>query len=327
MYPCAMSSPAVPPSAGHPSLIELFSAFAAVSLSGFGGALPWARRMIVERKRWMTAEEFNETFALSQFLPGPNVINFSVVFGARFGGATGAAVALAGLLGPPLVIVLVLAVLYARLGDIDTLSRILSGVTAAAVGLLVAVVAKMAAPMFLMYARVGRQTEAQSKPLSATVWFAAGYFLVWVAFALFATLVQWALERTHLLDFTMASTDNILGGLVFIAAGLYQWTRLNDLCLVQCQRPFEFVMSHGGYRRDAPGCIMLGLRHGAYCVGCCWALMALLLVGGVMNVLWIVLLALLAFLERVTSMGRLIARLAGIVLVAGGVWLFSMGMS
>jgi predicted metal-binding membrane protein len=184
-----------------------------------------------------------------------------------------------------------------------------------------------AAPMFLMYARVGRQTEAHGKPLSATVWFAAGYFLVWAAFALFATLVQWALERTALLDFTMATTDNVLGGLVFVAAGLYQWTRVNDLCLAECQRPFEFVMRHGGYRRDAPGCVVLGFRHGAYCVGCCWALMALLLVGGVMNVLWIVLLALLAFLERVTSMGRLIARLAGIVLVAGGAWLFSMGMS
>ena len=128
-------------------------------------------------------------------------------------------------------------------------------------------------------------------------------------------------------NFTMASTDNVLGGFVFIAAGLYQWSRLNDLCMAQCQKPFEFVMRHGGYRRDAPGCVMLGLRHGAYCVGCCWALMALLLVGGVMNVLWIALLALLAFLERVTSMGRLIARLAGIVLVAGGAWLFSMGMS
>jgi predicted metal-binding membrane protein len=193
--------------------------------------------------------------------------------------------------------------------------------------MMVGMMTPSAAPMFLMYARVGRQTEAQGKSLSATLWFAAGYFLVWVAFALFATLVQWALERTALLDFTMASTDNVLGGLVFVAAGLYQWTRLNDLCLAQCQRPFAFVMSHGGYRRDAPGCVMLGLRHGAYCVGCCWALMALLLVGGVMNVLWIVLLALLAFLERVTSMGRLIARLAGIVLVAGGAWLFSMGMS
>jgi predicted metal-binding membrane protein len=184
-----------------------------------------------------------------------------------------------------------------------------------------------AAPMFLMYASVGRKTEAKAKPLRATVWFAVGYFLVWVAFALLATFVHWALERTALLDFTMASTDNILGGLVFVAAGLYQWTRLNDLCLAQCQRPFEFLMGHGGYRRDAPGSVMLGIRHGAYCVGCCWALMALLLVGGIMNVLWIALLALLAFLERVIPRGRLIARLAGVVLVAAGAWLFSMGIA
>ena len=183
------------------------------------------------------------------------------------------------------------------------------------------------APMLLMYARVGRQTEAQGRPLAATVWFAIGYFLVWVPFALLATLLQWALERSALLDFTMASRDNVLGGLLFVVAGLYQWTRLNDLCLAQCQKPFEFVMRHGGYRGDAPGCVMLGLRHGAYCVGCCWTLMALLLVGGVMNVLWIVLLALFAFLERVTSMGRLIAHLAGIVLVGAGAWLFAMGMS
>jgi len=149
--PCnlaAMSSPAAP-SPVQPSLLELFRAFAIVSLSGFGGALPWARRMIVERKRWMTAEEFAEAFALSQFLPGPNVINFSVVFGARFGGAPGAAVALAGLLGPPLIIVLVLAMLYARFGDLEMLSRILAGMTAAAVGLLIAMVGKMAAPIFL----------------------------------------------------------------------------------------------------------------------------------------------------------------------------------
>lgn len=139
----------VPPPADRPTLAELFRAFAVVAISGFGGALPWARRMIVERKRWMTGQEFAEVFALSQFLPGPNVINFSVVFGSRFGGATGAAVALAGLLGPPLVIVLVLAVLYAHYGDIEALSRILVGVTAAAIGLLISVVAKMAAPMFL----------------------------------------------------------------------------------------------------------------------------------------------------------------------------------
>lgn len=140
----AATPAAVPP----PSLAELFLAFVAVALSGFGGALPWARRMIVERKRWMTTEEFNEAFALSQFLPGPNVVNFSVVFGSRFGGAAGAAVALAGLMGPPLLLVMVLAFLYARFGDIETIGRILSGVTAAAAGLLIAVTAKMAAPLF-----------------------------------------------------------------------------------------------------------------------------------------------------------------------------------
>ncbi len=144
-----MSSATTQPLASaRPSLPELFRSFVIVSISGFGGALPWARRMIVEQKRWMTAEEFNETFALSQFLPGPNVVNFSVVFGSRFGGAAGAAVALAGLMGPPLVIVTVLAILYARFGDLEILSRILAGITAAATGLLISVVAKMAEPLF-----------------------------------------------------------------------------------------------------------------------------------------------------------------------------------
>jgi predicted metal-binding membrane protein len=108
--------------------------------------------------------------------------------------------------------------------------------------------------------------------------------------------------------------------MVFIAAGTYQLTQLKDLCLAQCQEPFAFLIRHGGYRRDVPGCVMLGLRHGAYCVGCCWTLMTLLFVGGVMNVLWIVLLALLVLLEKVTSFGRQIASVAGIVLVAAGVW-------
>lgn len=145
-----MSESAAQPTStvSRPPLSELFRAFVIVSISGFGGALPWARRMIIEQKRWMTAEEFNEAFALSQFLPGPNVVNFSVVFGSRFGGAPGAAVALAGLMGPPLVIVLALAFLYARFGDLEMLGRILAGITAAATGLLIAVVAKMAAPLF-----------------------------------------------------------------------------------------------------------------------------------------------------------------------------------
>lgn len=131
-----------------PTLLELFLAFAAVALSAFGGALPWTRRVIVERKGWMSADEFNEAFAMSQFLPGPNIVNFAVVFGTRFGGLAGAAVALAGFLGPPLVLVSILAVLYERYGDVETVGRILGGVSAAAAGFLVAITAKMAAPLF-----------------------------------------------------------------------------------------------------------------------------------------------------------------------------------
>ena len=131
-----------------PGVSELFFSFVKVALSGFGAALPWARRMIVEQKRWMTAQEFNESFALAQFLPGPNVVNFSVVFGARFAGVRGALAAFVGLMLPPLVIVLILGVLYARFGELAVLSHILSGVVCAAIGLLIATVAKMARPMF-----------------------------------------------------------------------------------------------------------------------------------------------------------------------------------
>jgi chromate transporter len=149
MADSSTDTPAPPGAPAQPTLLELLAAFTQVSVAAFGGALPWSRRMIVERKRWMTAEEFNETFALSQFLPGPNTINFSVVFGSRFGGAAGAAVALLGLVGPPLVIVIILGALYEIYGDIETLGHILAGIAAAASGLLIASVAKMAAPLFM----------------------------------------------------------------------------------------------------------------------------------------------------------------------------------
>src|SRR5262249_23125607 len=115
--------------------------------------------------------------------------------------------------------------------------------------MMVAMMMPSAAPMIFAYARVGRHTEAQGTPLPATVWFVAGYCLAWVACSLLATLVQWALERSGLLDSAMASTSNVLGGFVFVAAGSYQWTRLKDACLTQCQRPFLFLMRHGGFRR------------------------------------------------------------------------------
>jgi len=184
--------------------------------------------------------------------------------------------------------------------------------------MMVGMMAPSAAPMILIYARVGRQGKADGKPLAATGWFAAGYFLAWTGFSLAATLFQWVVERAALLDFRMASASTVFGGIVLIAAGVYQWTPLKDVCLAQCQSPFQFLMRHGGFRGNVPGCVMLGLRHGAYCVGCCWVLMALLFVGGVMNVLWIALLALLVLLEKLTPFGRWVARAAGVAFVAVG---------
>ena len=183
--------------------------------------------------------------------------------------------------------------------------------------MMVGMMAPSAAPMILMYARVGRQ----GRPFAATGWFATGYFLAWIGFSLVATLVQWAIERATLLDSRMASASNALGGIVLIAAGVYQWTPLKDVCLAQCQTPLQFLLRHGGFRFDLKGCLVLGLRHGGYCVGCCWVLMVLLFVGGVMNVLWIALLALLVLLEKLTPFGRWVARAAGVACIVAGAWI------
>ena len=144
--PVAVPAPDLP-APTPPGLSALFVAFAKISLAGFGGVLVWARSGIVDQHRWMTADEFNETYALCHFLPGPNVVNLSVVFGSRFRGIPGSIAAFAGLLGPPVVIMTILAALYARYGEIDALRRILAGVSCAAVGLLLSAVFRMMMPL------------------------------------------------------------------------------------------------------------------------------------------------------------------------------------
>jgi predicted metal-binding membrane protein len=180
-----------------------------------------------------------------------------------------------------------------------------------------------AAPMVLIYAAVGRQASAQGKPFAATSWFLAGYLFVWLAFALVATAAQFALTQAALLDPMMASSSRVFGGIVLIAAGVYEWTPLKDACLSQCQSPLVFIQRHGGFRRDPRGAMLIGLRHGAYCVGCCWMLMALLFVGGVMNVLWIAAISVFVLLEKTLPPGRLFSRIAGLALVAAGSWLLA----
>jgi chromate transporter len=150
-----------------PRPIELFTAFSLISLSGFGGVLYWSRRMMVDERKWMTAEEFNEAYALCNFLPGPNIVNFSVVFGRQVGGVAGALVALLGLLGPPFLLVLLLGVLYALYGDLAVLQRILAGVAAAAAGLTIAASLKMAGPLL-------RQRPGLAQGLALAAFLAVG---------------------------------------------------------------------------------------------------------------------------------------------------------
>jgi len=146
------SSPAAVPTApdlqkGPPDLLTLFVAFAKMSLAGFGGVLVWARRGIVDQHKWMTADEFNETFALCHFLPGPNIVNMTFVFGSRLRGIPGAIAAFTGLVGPPMLIMIAMGMLYHRYGEIDALRRILSGIACAAIGLMLAVVFRMMTPL------------------------------------------------------------------------------------------------------------------------------------------------------------------------------------
>jgi predicted metal-binding membrane protein len=189
------------------------------------------------------------------------------------------------------------------------------------VAMMVGMMTPSAAPMILIYARVGRQAAGQGKPLAATGWFAGGYLLAWAMFSLAATAGQWGLERVALLTPAMAGASRGFGGIVLIAAGLYQWTPWKDACLKHCQAPLMFIQRHGGFRRDASGSLAIGFRHGLYCVGCCWALMALLFVGGVMNVLWIAAIAIFVLAEKLAPGGRLLTRIAGAGFVAAGLWL------
>ena len=175
-----------------------------------------------------------------------------------------------------------------------------------------------ATPMILLYARVARQATAQGKRFAATAWFTAGYLLAWTGFSLAATLLQWQLERLTLLSPMMTSSSNRFNGIVLIAIGVYQWTPWKYACLAACQAPLSFIQRHGGFRPEASRSLRLGLLHGAYCVACCWALMALLFIGGVMNVLWIAAIAVLVLLEKAVPVGRLVPRAVGVVCLGAG---------
>jgi predicted metal-binding membrane protein len=170
-------------------------------------------------------------------------------------------------------------------------------------------------PMLLLYARL-----APASLFASTAWFGAGYLLAWTGFSLLAASAQYGFEHLALLSPMMQSTDRIFGGALLIAAGAYQWTPLKIACLTQCRAPLSFVQRHGGFRAGRRNAMRLGLLHGAYCVGCCWALMALLFVGGVMNILWIAGLMFFVLVEKIMPGGRILSKVAGLAAAAVGIW-------
>ena len=175
-----------------------------------------------------------------------------------------------------------------------------------------------AAPMILLFATVNRKRREQQGPFVSTGIFLSGYVLVWSGFAVAATLGNWGLHVNSLLSSMMGeSTSAYLGGALLITAGAFQWSNLKYVCLNHCRSPISFLMNE--WREGSKGALSMGIRHGTYCLGCCWLLMGLLFVLGVMNLLWIAALAGFVLLEKVVPAGQMVSRATGLVLLGWGV--------
>ena len=176
-----------------------------------------------------------------------------------------------------------------------------------------------AAPMILMFSTVGRKRRDEKRPYVPTAVFVAGYVLIWTGFALTGALAQWGLHAAALLSPTTVSATPFVGGALLLAAGIFQWTPIKYACLTECRSPLGFLMAE--WREGHGGALSMGLRHGVYCLGCCWVLMALLFVLGVMNLVWIAALAAFVLVEKVAPAGSWISRTTGGLLLGWGLWM------
>jgi predicted metal-binding membrane protein len=176
-----------------------------------------------------------------------------------------------------------------------------------------------ATPMLLAFATISRSRSAQGRAFVPLWVFLAGYLVLWTAFSLAATLAQWGLHSLALISPMMVGTSPLLGSLLLIAAGVYQWTPLKEACLRHCRSPVQFLLTC--WQDGSAGAFLMGLRHGAYCLGCCWLLMAVLFAVGVMNLAWIAALSVFVLLEKIIPRGFWVAKVAGLFLMGWGGWM------
>ena len=187
--------------------------------------------------------------------------------------------------------------------------------------MMLAMMLPSAAPMLLTFAAVARNRQQADRPYVPVAVFAGGYVIVWCVFSAAAAIIQWLLHRQALLSPMMTTSSGVLAGSLLLIAGLFQFTPLKNSCLNRCRAPLEFIMTR--WREGWRGALGMGIEHGAFCAGCCWALMTLLFVLGVMNVLWIAVLTLIVGLEKMLPRARWFSTAAGSVLILWGSWLLS----
>ncbi len=186
--------------------------------------------------------------------------------------------------------------------------------------MMVAMMTPSSLPMVTMFATVSRSLRRREQPYTPTFIFVAGYLIAWTGFSVLAAIAQWPLHTVGLLNPMMNSASYLLSGLVLIGAGLYQWTPLKDACLTKCRSPLGFLMTE--WRDGARGALLMGIRHGIYCVGCCWALMLILFAVGVMNMLWVALITGFVLMEKILPASRRVRFASGLGLLGwGAYWL------
>ena len=181
--------------------------------------------------------------------------------------------------------------------------------------MMVGMMATAAAPVLLVFSQT-RAARVEGSASPSVVLFGLGYLAVWLGFSAFAALTQFALHQAAFLSPTMSVFSPRLAGAILIGAGVYQLTPLKRACLAHCQSPFGFLMSH--WREGKSGAFQMGLRHGAYCLGCCWALMGVLFAVGVMNLAWVAVLAAFVLLEKIGLSGAFVSRVGGAIMIAAG---------
>jgi predicted metal-binding membrane protein len=189
--------------------------------------------------------------------------------------------------------------------------------------MMVAMMLPAATPMILTFAMINRKRREQERPFVSTAVFGLGYLLAWTGFSALAAGAQWALHGTALLSPTMVSRSPWLGGILMIAAGAFQWTPIKNACLARCRSPLSLLMTD--WREGRAGAFAMGLQHGLYCTGCCWFLMMLLFVAGVMNMWWVGLIAVFVLVEKVAPKTWRVGTVVGGLLVLWGVWMIAAG--